>query len=158
MFLAALVALAGCGGGGGGEKTTTAAQPAPSTTTSSTSTESGSATLPPPTTTTTTSRSTSAEEQSGDETPIATQALFTGRGGRITPSRIQVPPFIAVTVVLRSGDGKTYSIQVNGHGLATNGKAQQKLPGLRAGGRYVVKNLSGTPATLIIEATAEPGP
>ena len=124
--------------------------------TSSTSPQSGSQTQPPPATTSTTaSRS---EEQSGDETPISTQALFTGRGGRITPRRIQVPPFIAVTVGLRSADGKTYSIEVNGRGMATNGRAQIKLPGLRAEDRYLVKNRSGTPATLVIEATAEPGP
>jgi hypothetical protein len=152
---AALVVLAGCGGGGGGGKTTTAAQPAPSTVTSSTSPQSGSETLPPPTTTST---STHAEQQSGDETPISTQALFTGKGGRITPQRIQVPPFIAVTVVLRSADGKTYSIEVNGRGMATNGRAQLKLPGLRAEDRYVVINRSGTPPRLTIVASAEPGP
>jgi hypothetical protein len=106
----------------------------------------------------TSSTSTSAEQQSGDETPISTQALFTGRGGKITPRKVEVPPFIAVTVVLRSADGKTYSIEVPGHGIATNGRAQLKLPGLRAEHRYVIKNKSGTPATLIIEANAEPGP
>jgi hypothetical protein len=153
---AAVVAIAGCGGGGGGGKTTTAAQPAPSTTVT-TNSASGSTSLPPPTTTTE-SKSTSNEQQSGDETPISTQALFTGRGGKITPQKIEVPPFIAVTVVLRSADGKTYSIEVPNHGIATNGRAQLKLPGLRAEDRYVIKNNSGTPATLIIEANAEPGP
>jgi hypothetical protein len=151
------VALAGCGGGGGGStQTTTAAQPAPSTSTSTTTPQSGSATVAPPTTSKTTSST--AEQQSGDETPISTQALFTGRGGKITPRKVEVPPFIAVTVVLRSADGKTYSIEVPGHGIATNGRAQLKLPGLRAEHRYVIKNNSGTPATLIIEANAEPGP
>jgi hypothetical protein len=129
-------------------------QPAPSTTTSSASSGSITGELTRESTTT----STSAEEQSGDETPIATQALFTGRGGRISPRSIQVPPFIAVTVVLRSADGKTYSIEVNGHGLATNGRAQVKLPGLRAEDRYVVINQTGRPGRLTIVASAEPGP
>jgi hypothetical protein len=154
-----LVALAGCGGGGGGgNKTTTAAQPVPSTTTSSTAAQSGSTTLSASTVTTTSTSKSTAEQQSGDETPISTQALFTGRGGRITPGRIRVPPFIAVTVVLQSADGRTYAIEVNGHGMATNGRARLKLSGLRAGDRYVVTNKSGTPARLIIEASAEPGP
>jgi hypothetical protein len=156
--LAAVVLVAGCGGGGGGDETTTAAQPAPSTTTSSapTGTITGSlGTSEPEIETTTTSRS---EEQSGDETPIATQALFTGRNGRITPRRIQVPPFIAVTVVLRSADGHSYGVAVTNHGLITTGTAQMKLPGLRAEGRYVLKTHGATPTHVIIEATAEPGP
>jgi hypothetical protein len=158
---AALVVLAGCGGGGGGGTTSTTAlsQPSPSTETSVTSNSaSGSESVTPPTTTETTSKSTSNEQQSGDEVPISTQALFTGRGGKITPAKIQVPPFIAVTVVLKSADGKTYSIQVKNRGVATNGTARLKLAGLRAGDRYVIKNNSGTPARLIIEANAEPGP
>ena len=156
---AALVALAGCGGGGGGGGATT------STTIAATVSQSGSASIGPISSVTstahsvtTTSTSTSNEQQSGDEVPISTQALFTGRGGKITPAKVEVPPFIAVTVVLKSADGKTYSIQTKNHGIATNGTAQLKLSGLRAGDRYVLKNNSGTPARLIIEANAEPGP
>jgi hypothetical protein len=153
---AALVVLAGCGGrGGGGQTTTTVALSPPTSTTTPTS---GSTSFELSQTVVPMSTTTSKEEQSGDETPISTQALFTGRGGKITPQKIEVPPFIAVTVVLRSADGKTYSIEANGHGMATNGRAQLKLPGLRAEKRYVIKNNSGTPATLIIEANAEPGP
>jgi hypothetical protein len=69
-----------------------------------------------------------------------------------------VPPFIAVTVVLRSADGTSYGIEVPGHGVITNGRAQLKLRGLRAGDRYVLKTRGATPAKLIIEANAEPGP
>jgi hypothetical protein len=90
--------------------------------------------------------------------PISTQALFTGKGGKITPPKIEVPPFIAVTVVLKSADGKTYGIEVNGHGMATNGRARLKLPGLPAQDRYVIKVVQGSPARLLIEANAEPGP
>jgi ABC-type phosphate transport system substrate-binding protein len=152
---AALAVLAGCGGGGDQSTGTVAATT--TTATSSTAVQSGSTSLAP-LTTTTSSKSTSNEEQSGDEVPISTQALFTGRGGKITPGKIEVPPFIAVTVVLKSADGKTYSIQAKNHGIATNGTARLKLAGLRAGDRYVIKNNSGTPARLIIEANAEPGP
>ena len=159
MLGGAAVALtvAGCGGGGGGagSKTTTtvASQPASATTTAPTS---GATTLSEsaPVERTTTSK----EELSGDETPISTQALFTGRGGTISPRRIRVPPFIAVTVVLRSADGRTYGIAVDGRGMYTNGTGKLKLPGLRAGDRYVVKNQSGSPARLEIVANAEPGP
>jgi hypothetical protein len=147
------VALAGCGGGG--SNTTASVSTTSRTLSASLSVAtSGSETV----SRVTSSTSTSAEQQSGDETPISTQALFTGRGGKITPRKVEVPPFIAVTVVLRSADGKTYSIEANGHGMATNGRARLKLPGLRAEKRYVIKNNSGTPATLIIEANAEPGP
>jgi hypothetical protein len=63
-----------------------------------------------------------------------------------------------VTVILQSADGKQYSIVVNGHGVATTGRARLKLPGLRAGATYVVTNQSGTPKRLTIVANAEPGP
>jgi len=99
----------------------------------------------------------SKEEQSGDELPISTQALFTGKGGRISPAKVEVPPFIAVTVVLRSADGRTYDLEGPRRGLATTGKAQMKLAGLRAGNRYVLKSRE-SPGKLVIEANAEPGP
>jgi hypothetical protein len=146
--------LAGCGGGGGAGSTTTevTSQPTSRTVSASIGTiTSGSETV-------TRVRTSSNEQQSGDETPISTQALFTGRDGKITPHKIEVPPFIAVTVVLRSADGKSYGIEVPGRGVITNGRAQLKLRGLRAGDRYVLKTHGATPATLIIEANAEPGP
>lgn len=148
--------LAGCGGGGGaGQTTTTVASspPTSATTTAETSSFELSQTIESITTATS-----SNEQQSGDEVPISTQALFTGNGGRITPAKIQVPPFIAVTVVLRSADGRLYSIVVGGRGMATNGRARVKLPGLRPEARYVAINQKGTPRRLVIEASAEPGP
>ena len=39
----------------------------------------------------------------------SSQALFTGRGGRLTPRVVRVPPFIAIRVELRSADGATYA-------------------------------------------------
>jgi hypothetical protein len=158
---AALIALAGCGGGGGGAGTTTSTTAAAVTTSAAAAASTGSIVNTTATTVhsvTTVSTRSSNEQQSGDEVPISTQALFTGRGGKITPAKIEVPPFIAVTVVLKSADGKTYSIQTRNHGIVTNGTAQVKLAGLRAGDRYVFATKGATPAKLIIEANAEPGP
>ena len=125
-------------------------------------------TVPTPTSPTTpattpSQTSTSPESQpggAGDETPIATQALFTGNGGDITPATIRVPPFIAVKVVLHSADGASYGIDVNHHALSVSGSnptASVKLSGLRAGKRYSVE-VAGAPETLSIVANAEPGP
>jgi hypothetical protein len=145
--------VAGCGGGGGGSNsTTTTVASSPSATTSSASSTSSSELSETIETITTT---TSAEQQSGDETPISTQALFTGRGGVITPRRIRVPPFIAVTVVLQSADGKQYSLSVKGRMLQTTSKASLRLSGLRAGSKYVLTTAAGS---LTIVANAEPGP
>jgi hypothetical protein len=159
----ALVALAGCGGGGGGGTTTpssstpAAAIPKPKTT--------GLGTSEPEikTQTAPTQSSTSPENQqggAGDETPIATQAEFTGNGGDIAPPTIRVPPFIAVKVVLHSADGGTYGIEVAHHELSVDSAAPTAtvtLSGLRAGKRYTV-DVTGAPETLAIVANAEPGP
>ena len=147
--MAVVAALVGCGSGGGAG---TASTDTPVT-----------STPPPPAPTTPTPTSTSPEEQpggAGDETPISTQALFTGRGGDITPATIRVPPFIAVNVVLHSADGQNYGIEVAHHELNVDGSnptATVKLSGLRAGKRYEV-NVTGAPETLAIVANAEPGP
>jgi hypothetical protein len=153
----------GCGGGGGGNTTATSppATSAPPRTTQT-------ATIPEATTPTETQSTprttTSPEDQpggAGDETPIATQALFTGNNGTVSPGRIRVPPFIAVQVVLRSKDGRAYTLTVGGQEVAVGegrNHASLKLDGLRSGDRYVVKNAFGTPKKLVIVANAEPGP
>ena len=165
--------LVGCGGGGGGNTTATSPPPATSAPPQTTQT----ATIPEKTTSTETEPKeqekeqeqehkgkTSPEDQpggAGDEKPIATQTLFTGNNGTISPARIRVPPFIAVQVVLRAKDGKGYTLTVGGHELAVGEgrkRATAKLDGLRPGGRYVVKNVFGTPKQLVIVANAEPGP
>ena len=126
--------------------------------TASTTVQQPTQTSPAPTPT-----STSPESQpggTGDETPIATQALFTGKGGDITPATIRVPPFIAVKVVLHSADGGGYGIEVARHELKvdrTTRTASVRLSGLRAGKRYAV-DVNGAPETLAIVANAEPGP
>ncbi len=157
-MLAAAAALAGCGSGGSGQT-----QAAVSTTPTTPPPPTATATAPIATVTTPTQTSTSPEDQpggAGDETPIATQALFTGKDGEITPASIRVPPFIAVKVVLHSADGASYGIEVAHHELNVDGSnptATVKLSGLRAGKRYMV-NVTGAPETLAIVANAEPGP
>jgi hypothetical protein len=98
----------------------------------------------------------------GDEHPIATQALFTAKGGSISPARIRVPPFIAVRVVLRAGDEQAYTLVVGGKEVAVGegrNRASVVLDGLRPGKRYVAANQFGRkPKTLVIVANAEPGP
>jgi hypothetical protein len=162
----AALAVAGCGGGGSSSGTQAAAIP------SSASENTISVGLPPTTPSTTPTQtaqttpaktSTSPESQpggAGDETPISTQALFTGKGGDITPATVRVPPFIAVNVVLHSADGAEYEIEVAHHELKVDGSnptANVKLSGLRAGKRYIV-DISGAPQSLAIVANAEPGP
>jgi hypothetical protein len=138
------------------------AQPAPAVTTSQSVTAStGSLTN----LTTTVSRSTSASKTessgSGDEVPISTQALFTGRGGRILPNRVSVPPFIAVTVVLHGADRGRYSLTLGDKRLQVGearDQASLKLHGLKPGGRYVLTTGGGQPPSVTIVANAEPGP
>jgi hypothetical protein len=135
------------------------AAPAPSTSTS----QPGEPTQTVETVTTPTQTSTSPEDQpggAGDETPIATQALFTGKDGDITPATIHVPPFIAVKVVLHSADGGSYGVVVEHHELNVDGSnptASVELAGLKAGKRYSV-DVTGAPETLSIVASGEPGP
>ena len=151
--------MAGCGGGGkGGAGSTASSAPPPSVAlTAPTSTATT------PTQTTPTQMSTSPEEQpggAGDEQPISTQALFTGKGGEITPATIRVPPFIAVKLVLHSADGDSYAVEVAHHELKVDGSnptASIQLSGLRAGKRYAV-DVVGAPERLSVVANAEPGP
>ena len=156
-----LLALVGCGGGGSTQtdvavNSTPTTPPPPTATTPIETATAPVATQPTPT-------STSPESQpggAGDETPISTQALFTGKGGDITPATIRVPPFISVKVVLHSADGASYAIEVAHHELMVDSghpTATVPLSGLRAGKRYTV-DVSGAPETLAIVANAEPGP
>jgi hypothetical protein len=164
-----VLAVAGCGGGGG---KTTASAPTPSVTATTPIATTPSTSAPAPTVTTQapkkktpTKTTTSPEQQpggAGDEHPIATQALFTAKGGAISPSRIRVPPFIAVKVVLQAKDEQGYTLIVDRKEVAVGegrNRASVVLDGLRPGARYVARNQFGrTPKTLLIVANAEPGP
>ena len=96
----------------------------------------------------------------GDEEPARTLALFTGRGGRITPRIIRVPAFISVRVELRSADGAAYSLRFGGKTIAAGERLNSQattIDGLRPG-----EGITGKPSAagnrVRIEATAEPGP
>lgn len=93
----------------------------------------------------------------GDEIPASVQALFTGRDGKITPAVVRVPPFLAVSVELRSGDGEVYELSARGQTLRTTGESAEPVlfDGLRPGKRL---SLAGTGGRVVIEASAEPGP
>jgi hypothetical protein len=105
----------------------------------------------------------SPEEQpggAGDEEPIRTEAVVTGRGGRISPRVVRVPPFIAILLELRSGDGRTYHLRVADERLRVGPQRARDsalLEGLGHGERYVARP-TGPGNTVRIEATAEPGP
>jgi hypothetical protein len=95
----------------------------------------------------------------GDEEAIGIDAEFSGRGGKLTPRVVKVPPFIAVTVKLTSTDGRDYQLQIAGQRL-TVGAARKtdsvRLAGLHQGGVYRGRLAGG--GTVRIEASAEPGP
>jgi hypothetical protein len=106
---------------------------------------------------------TSPEEQpggAGDELPARSQALFTGRGGRITPRVVRVPPFLSIRAELRSADGRSYGLRFGRKSVIAGGpisSASAKLEGLRPGRSIVGAPLRGGNAVRI-EASAEPGP
>ena len=95
----------------------------------------------------------------GDEEPARSQALLTGRGGRISPRLVRVPPFISVRVELRSADGREYGLRMAGRRLSVGGgsrSASTTLDGLRPGAAYLGRGSDAS--RLRIEASAEPGP
>jgi hypothetical protein len=154
--------LAGCGSDSESSSSTQAATPpATSETTSTTETQSSPATETQPDDGNGQpgSATTSPEDQqggAGDETPAETQALFTGKGGRITPSVVRVPAYISIVVFLRSGDGADYGLTFDGKTITPGGKGV-RLPGLKPGEKAVGKSTTGG-GQVRIEATAEPGP
>jgi hypothetical protein len=138
------------------ETTPTATAPAPVTT-------------PPPETTApeedqdpdTEPRTVPPEEQQGDEEAIRSEAVFTGKGGRLTPREIRVPAFIAIRVILRSTDvgrDQGYSLEIGGGRLAI-GHARSvdelELDGLLPDEAYEGKSPQGN---VRVVASAEPGP
>jgi hypothetical protein len=101
------------------------------------------------------------EEQQGDEEPIRSEAVFTGKNGRLTPREIRVPAFIAIRVILRSADAgvdQGYSLEIAGQRLAI-GHARPvdelELDGLLPNESYEGKSPQGN---VRVVASAEPGP
>jgi hypothetical protein len=107
---------------------------------------------------------TSPEDQpggAGDEEPARSQALFTARGGRVTPRVVRVPAFISVRVELRARDDGPYILEIDGQRIEVGGQLSSgsvSLEGLRPGKAYVGMISGRASGRVRIEATAEPGP
>lgn len=101
------------------------------------------------------------EDLQGDEEPIRSEAVFTGKDGRLTPREIRVPAFIAIRVILRSSDAsrdQSYSLEIGGQRLAighTATLAEVNLDGLPPNESYAGKSPQGD---VRVVASAEPGP
>ena len=167
--VAALLALAGCGGDDeDASRTTAETTPTesvpPETATVETPTETEAPEPVPETETETETAPADSPEDgeggAGDEEPARTLALFTARGGRITPRVVRVPAFIQVRVELRSADGGTYGLRFGRRTITAGGElasASTTIDGLRQG-EAVVGRPTGAGNSVRVEATAEPGP
>jgi hypothetical protein len=99
------------------------------------------------------------EDDPEAEEPVRSEAVFTARNGRITPRRVEVPAYIAITVELRPKDERDYSIVFEGYRMSVGGNTEAAfldLGGLQPGDRYT--GTASTGQRLVISATAEPGP
>jgi hypothetical protein len=162
---AALTALTGCGGDDEPQRADTASEPPPARTEKTqTGERTGSEPSGAPKGGPGKSPGSSPEDQpggAGDEEPARVQALFTGRGGRITPRLVRVPPFIAVRLALRSADSRDYGLRFGGRGVVRTGRrsitVSTTLEGLRPGVSIVGVPV-GAGGRVRIVADAEPGP
>jgi hypothetical protein len=161
VLLAVLLALAGCGGDD--EQASTAPAATTPTETANTEPDVTETEEEPEPAETETQPAESPEEEpggAGDEEPARTLALFTARGGRITPRVVRVPAFIQVQVELRSADGATYVLSFGDTTLTAGGQLNSvstAIDGLRPG-EAIVGRPRGAGNRVRIEATAEPGP
>ena len=102
------------------------------------------------------------ERNEGDEEEARTEVVLTGRGGKVTPTRVSVPPFLAIRVILRARDNDAYFVTLGGSGTGSGGKQRSELdldglrPGKRYEGRYFVNGRPSGP--VLIVADAEGGP
>ena len=98
------------------------------------------------------------EEEQGDEEAIRSEAVFTGKGGKLTPREIRVPAFIAIRVILRGADDRGYSLQIGGTLLAIGqdrAEDELELDGLLPNKSYKGESPEGN---VRVVASAEPGP
>ena len=124
-------------------------------------------TTPPPETTTPEKhadedeepRTVPSDEDQGDEEPIRSEAVFTGKGGRLTPREVRVPAFIAIRVILRASDGGSYTLKMAGKTLSIGGGGtgldELDLDGLTPNESYKGTSPQGN---VRVVASAEPGP
>jgi hypothetical protein len=169
-LVACFVAVTGCGGDDEDTEATSApaaTETGPAATTPAETTETQTEQQPAQTETAQTGTAPAGETSpepmpggAGDEEPARTLALFTARGGRITPRLVRVPAFIAVKVELRSADGATYSLRFGDATVTAGGalsSASTTIDGLRPG-QAIVGRPEGAGNRVRISATAEPGP
>jgi hypothetical protein len=147
--------------GGDDEDTDTAAETTP------TATVPAPVTTPPPETPDTTKEAdpdeepltVPPEEEQGDEEAIRSEAVFTGKGGRLTPREIRVPEFIAIRVILRSTDERVYVLKIGGSELSIGDAGKHvddvELDGLLPNKSYEGRSPQGN---VRVVASAEPGP
>jgi hypothetical protein len=156
--MAVAVAAAGCGGDDE-EKPASTGPPAPKQQpkTGATDTIPFAETAPK-------SKGTSPEDQpggAGDEAPARAPAILTGKGGRIRPRVVRVPPFIAVRVELRSADGRPYALRFGRKALRVGPQVaamSTTLGGLHQGEAVTGRPIGGQGTAVRIVASAEPGP
>jgi hypothetical protein len=157
--------MAGCGGDDEPARSTTAETTPVETATVETvptETETERQEAPPEEETVTEKAPSPEDEQggAGDAEPARTLALFTARGGRITPRVVRVPAFISIQVELRSADGARYGLRFGGTTITAGGElhsASTTIDGLRPG-KAIVGRPTGAGNEVRISATAEPGP
>jgi hypothetical protein len=159
--VAAVLAVAGCGD----DDEETADTAARTEKTAPTETERPQATVtapgPPPAETTPLESPEDQPGGAGDEVPARSIAMFTGSDGRIRPARVRVPPFIAIRVELRSADRRTYALRFRDRTLRVGGALASQsavFSGLRPGRALVGRSITPPGNTVVVEASAEPGP
>jgi hypothetical protein len=159
LLVAGLVALSGCGGDDEEPASTKPAVTAPTDTELAESVPAETMETTPPEAQPPESPE-EVEGGQGDEEPARTLALFTARGGRITPRAIRVPAFISIQVELRSADGETYGLRFGDTTITAGGELNSvatTIDGLRPG-EAVFGRPTGAGNRVRVEATAEPGP
>jgi hypothetical protein len=163
----AALGAAACGGGDEIPSTITTNLPGGVATARTASTASAPATTPsaPATTAAATSTGTTATGEAGpggagDEQGTRVPAVYTLKGGALSPKTVNVPAFLAAEVTVSSTDSRAHTVTVKvgkGYPLAVpaRGSGTVRVPGQK-GGRHQVL-LDGKPAATLAWG-GEPGP
>jgi hypothetical protein len=165
----AALGVAACGGGDAVPSTITTDLGGPVTQVSSPSTTTSASTPSTPSTSTpaatTTAGAGTTSTGTGATTTAATQptrvpAVFTLKGGKLTPSTVSVPAFLEAEVTVSSTDGRAHMVKVQaGKGytftVPPKGSGTTKVPGQKAGKYQVL--VDGKSAGTISWG-GEPGP
>jgi hypothetical protein len=159
------VGVAACGGGDEIPSTITTNLPGAVATATTSSTGSAPATPPSAPATTAAATGTTATGESGpggagDEQGTRVPAVYTLKGGALTPKTVNVPAFLAAEVTVSSTDSRAHTVTVKvgkSYALAVppRGSRTVRVPGQK-GGRHQVL-LDGKPAATLAWG-GEPGP